>query len=110
MKYARQLNMETQLQRDLEKHNIPEHMRPGVMRYIMKGIPPGGFLTAVLENDLFEAMSRADSDNIEALRNWVLFIYNCVPSTCWGSQSTITEWMTRGGWEGLYNNDESSIS
>lgn len=103
----RRLNMVGQLKRDLEQHNIPSHMHGGVERYIMKGIAPGGFLEAVLENNLFDAVSRADTENVDALKDWVLFIYNCVPSLCWGSRSTVTEWMTRGGWDGIYSGDQA---
>ena len=36
---------------------IPQHMRGGIERYVMNGVPPGSFLTAVLSNDLKEAFA-----------------------------------------------------
>ena len=43
--------------------NIPEHMLQSLNLYVKKGVPVGDFLTAVLSNDLFEAVGRADNDN-----------------------------------------------
>ena len=43
---------------------IPEHTKGALDRYVDHGLEPGGFLTAVLTNDLFGAVARADSENI----------------------------------------------
>ena len=42
---------------------IPEHMWGAIVRYYENGIPPGGFLEAVINNDLREACARADEIN-----------------------------------------------
>jgi len=39
---------------------IPEYMHKGIYLYITHHIKPGDFLTAVIENNLHESMSRAD--------------------------------------------------
>lgn len=46
---------------------IPERLQGGLLRYIEHGIQPGGFLTAVLMNDLVGATRRADPESLEAL-------------------------------------------
>lgn len=38
---------------------VPIGLRGGMLRYVDHGIPPGGFLTAVICNDLLEATGRA---------------------------------------------------
>jgi hypothetical protein len=76
-------------------HLIPGHMVGAVRRYIMQGIPPGSFLTAVLCNDLREAFSRADDDNSAAMRGWVQFLYNYAPSGCWGSPDRYAAWLAK---------------
>lgn len=63
--------------------------------YLNQGIMPGGFMTAVLENNLSEAFGRADYENSENLRNIVGYIYNNVPSTAWGSKEKIGQWLER---------------
>lgn len=77
--------------------HLPEHMHGSIQRYLLNGIPPGSFLTAVLENDLMEAFGRADDDNREALFEWVRFIYNYAPTGCHGSSEKVSAWISRGG-------------
>ena len=72
---------------------LPEHIRCAMQRYIENRIPPGGFLMAVLSNNLVEACSRADSINRERLFDIVSFLYNEVPSVCWGSPEKVKAWL-----------------
>lgn len=76
---------------------IPDYMRDGVELYVMHGIPPGSFMTAVLSNDLKEAFARADDQNTAAMRGWVQFLYNFTPSDCQGSPAKVASWIDRGG-------------
>lgn len=76
---------------------IPLHMRGGIERYVMSGVPMGSFLTAVFANDFMEAAGRADDENREALFAYARFLYNSVPSTCKGSYDAVSAWTGRGG-------------
>ena len=42
---------------------IPGYMRGGFLRWILYGIAPGHFLSAVIRNDLSAAVARADDAN-----------------------------------------------
>ncbi len=81
---------------------IPSQMHGAVERYLMQGIPPGSFLTAVLENDLVGSFGRADGENLEAMKGWADFIYNYLPTGCHGSPEVVDDWITSGGWNGRY--------
>lgn len=74
---------------------IPAHTMAALDRYVNLGIMPGGFLTKVLSNDLFGAVSCADSQNTLALTEVVKYIYNHVPSDAWGSYQVILDWCDR---------------
>lgn len=63
--------------------------------------PVGGFLTAVLENNLVEAMGRADMSNRHSLFSIVTYAYNELPADCWGSKEKVEAWRKLGGLEGL---------
>jgi len=78
---------------------VPEHTIGSIDRYIDQRIEPGGFLRAVLENNLKEAMGRADSINREALFDIVAYLYNCVPTTCWGSPEKVKDWLEEGNYD-----------
>ena len=71
---------------------IPEHMRHGMKLYLDAGIMPGGFLTAVLHNNLIDAFRYADDINMAALRDWAQFIYWEIPSQAWGSPEKVEKW------------------
>lgn len=73
---------------------LPEHLRGGLEGYIEEKRPVGHFLTAVLTNDLFEAMSRADATSRAYLPSICEWIYNEAPSSCWGSPEKVTAWLS----------------
>jgi hypothetical protein len=64
-----------------------QRMAHGVVRYIEHGVNPGHFLTAIIENNLFEACSRADPENRRHLYEWAHWFYNYAPTGCWGSRA-----------------------
>ena len=75
-------------------HLIPEHMHHGITLWIEHGYVNllGGFLRAVLSNDLVGAFSQADDKNAASMRGWVLFLYNYAPSLCYGSPERVAQW------------------
>ena len=74
-------------------YGIPQYMANGVYNYLNLGLPPGHFLSAVICNDLREAVERADSSNELRLAAWVKFFYNYCPSNSWGSKEIMIKWM-----------------
>lgn len=74
-------------------HLIPEHMRDGVRNYFYHGYHPGGFLTAVLENDLMGALAKADDINRYALPKYGEFLFNFVPAGSFGSSERVDAWL-----------------
>ncbi len=85
----------------LERSQIPQHMRAGLRRYLVQGVPPGGFLTALLSNDLKDTFVRADNENQRAVLTYVQFLYAHAPSGSWGSVENVSSWIDMGGWEGF---------
>lgn len=86
---------EIMLRDSLAEYQIPEHMHDGAVMYVLHGVPPGNFLTAVLENDLHEAVARADAENQRQLVQWVKWFYNEAPGACWGSPEHLQAWCER---------------
>lgn len=72
---------------------IPEYMMAGLKRYIDDHCGTGHFLMAVLENNLKEAVHRADEHNLENLPAYVHYLYNKAPSQCWGSPEKVSKWL-----------------
>ena len=70
-------------------HDIPEHTRQTLVDYVELGYEPGGFVSAVLSNNLVEAFGRGDMRNIAALGSIVKFMYNRMPMNAWGSEERV---------------------
>lgn len=71
---------------------IPDRMMPGIRRYIEEGLVPGSFLSAVICNDLREAVGAADDENLVNLPAFVGYFYNEAPTQCWGSADKMKAW------------------
>ena len=72
---------------------IPAHTQGALLRYVDDKLFPGGFLTAVLCNNLFGAVGQADNQNLEALPLIVKFVYNEMPGNCWGSKQKMEDYL-----------------
>ena len=77
--------------------NVSELIRESLELYVNKGIPPGGFLKAVLANDLMYSMAKADDFNRHNLFYIVEYIYNEIPANCYGDYETVSNWIKDGG-------------
>jgi hypothetical protein len=72
---------------------IPTDMLVSLNLYVSARQPPGGFLTAVLCNNLKAAVLSADPMNLKVLPAFVAYCYNEIPSICWGSSKKVDDWI-----------------
>lgn len=63
-----------------------------IENYLMHGLEPGGFLTAVLANDLYLAVGRADHWNKDRLPEIVSVVVYKMPNISWGSYAAVKDW------------------
>lgn len=80
---------------------LPEYMWDATRLYVDKGIAPGHFLTAALENRLSGAFAYADDANRKSMHGWVMFFYNDLPGGCWGTPDKVTDWIMKRGLLGI---------
>ena len=81
---------------DINYGCLPRHLQGGVKRYIEEGMRPGGFLTAVITNNLRLAIGHADPTSLAALTDIVRFFHNESPSDCWGTPEKMKLWRETG--------------
>ena len=79
--------------------NVHEDCRHALFNYLVQGFDPGGFLTAVLTNDLYMAAGRADIENVKRLAWVARLVINAVPRCCYGSVKVMEQWMSRSNKE-----------
>lgn len=73
--------------------DLPGHFYGSLKLYLENGCQPGQFLTAVLSNDLAKAVAYADHEAMESLKRIVQFVYNAIPSPCWGTPDRVHAWI-----------------
>lgn len=74
---------------------ITPNMVEAIRGYVDHGYMVGGFLSAVLENDLRKAVVRADGHNVRNLPAYIAYLNNYVPAPCWGSKKAVEDWRAR---------------
>lgn len=75
-----------------------DHMRmlaTGLDLYRKQGVPTGGFLKKLLENDLMGAMSKADHISMTLFPELCSYIYNHMPHDCWGGPQQVKDWLSK---------------
>lgn len=75
------------------KAGVPEHIHDALVLYLVHRVRTGSFLRAVLENNLKEAVARADEVSGRHLVEIVRFLYTCAPHPCWGNQEAVDRWL-----------------
>lgn len=77
----------------LSGKNFPPHIVDGLIGYVANGVPPGSFLTAMLENDLVGIDRHADDASracFWTLLNWIVWT---APAARWGNKNKVAGWM-----------------
>ena len=70
-----------------------QKMVPAIKRYVENRIEPGGFLTALLSNDLSRTFARADETNGSLIREWVVWVWNDMPPNMVGHEQKVRAWL-----------------
>lgn len=70
-----------------------QNIKDSLDRYAKEHCPTGGFLAAVLANDLMDAMGRAGDDNQRDMMSICSYVYNHIPANCHGSREIVKDWL-----------------
>lgn len=81
--------------RRLGEIRIPTHTMEALDNYFLKGFPPGGFITSILTNNLYGAVSSADLANRHAIWEIVTWLTTdpIVPVRSWGTKDHVSNWL-----------------
>ncbi len=73
--------------------DIPPLVLRGLTNYVNYGVPVGEFLTAVLENNLANAVAYADVNSLVALKTILMVLHNEAPLKCWRHPDRVAAWL-----------------
>lgn len=79
---------------------VPDLVKYAIDRHVECGQECGHFVSAVLENNLKEAVHRGDDVNLENLIDIVKYCFNNIPAGCWGSLEKVQKWRSHEGFKG----------
>lgn len=88
---------------------LPQCKRAAIDQYVEDGTDPGHFLGACLANDLQGAYGHADNWGLELIPVIVKYIYNRIPSFCWGDWDTVKNWQGMVEWRAKQEAVESIV-
>jgi hypothetical protein len=71
----------------------PVHILDSINAYVKDRQKPGGFLTAVFENNLTAALGGADNASRRGLDDIIEYLRHEVPAICWGSPAKVAAWL-----------------
>lgn len=89
--------------RTVDTSRLPADAVETILNYLWRGLPPGGFIRAVLNNDLVEAAQRADSRNLGLLPEYASFMVNSMPEGSWRHAMHVDHWIDECGLQGGIN-------
>ena len=72
---------------------IPPRIRKAIDKYRDHHLYPGGFVDAVLVNDMIGAIGRADAESMAALPAIVGYIHWEIPAKCHGNRARVNAWL-----------------
>lgn len=72
---------------------VPPDLMDGLFAYVETGRPVGHFLRACIDNDLGQAIARADDSSLQALPAIAGWLYNEAPSGCHGRPGSHDAWV-----------------
>ena len=75
-----------------EYEDVPEHVLDELDRYGKDAKPLGGFLTAVVSNNLQGAVGRADPEMMQVLKQIVTYVNCQLSPQCRGSMDHVRRW------------------
>lgn len=72
--------------------DLPPGIEEALQRYIDHALNPGGFLSAILRNNLSLAVFTASRDMRGRIGDIVFWLWENAPHACWGSEESIERW------------------
>lgn len=80
---------------DFSGYKLTEQSKESLYNYFVHGLEPGSFMTAVLTNDLYSAVGRADFVNIDLIPEYARWLVNRAPYGSFGDRDTVKGWLRK---------------
>ena len=78
---------------DFTGFKMTQQSQESLYNYLVHGFEPGGFMMAVLSNDLYGAVARADFVNTDLISQYARWIESRAPYGSYGDRETVRGWL-----------------
>jgi len=73
---------------------IPQETFKALQNYVVNHRAPGGFLAALLSNNLMETVLMSNLDNRQSIPLIFEYVLHHCPGNCWGSPEAVEKWVS----------------
>lgn len=80
---------------DFAGYGLPDLSEQALYNYFVHGLEPGGFITAVLANDLLAASAKADHWNKSLITQYAKWLAFRAPPGSYGSYDAVRGWLSK---------------
>lgn len=80
---------------DFTGYGMTDLSEQSLYNYFVYGLEPGGFMTAVLANDLHAAATKADHWNTQLISQYARWIFYHAPTGSYGSYDAVRSWLSK---------------
>lgn len=84
---------QNRLWNSLEHWAVPKDFAEPMYNYLVCGFEPGGFFKGWYANDASSIIRSHPANSVEALKNLMKWMLNCMPEPAWGSHDNVDNWL-----------------
>lgn len=81
------------LKDSLNQWRVPKDFADPMFNYLVYGFEPGGFFTGWYANDASSIIRSHPANTVQALKDLMKWMLNCMPSEAWGTHEKVDTWI-----------------
>lgn len=77
----------------LQHWRVPRDFAEPMFNYLVYGFEPGGFFKGWYANDATSIIRSHPANTVQALKDLMKWMLNCMPDPAWGSHDNVDNWL-----------------
>ena len=77
----------------LQHWRVPRDYAEPMFNYLVHGFEPGGFFKGWYANDASSIIRSHPANTVQALKDLMKWMLNCMPDPAWGSHDNVDNWL-----------------
>lgn len=81
------------LMASMNQWRVPREFAEPMFNYLVYGFEPGGFFKGWYANDASSIIRSHPANTVQALKDLMKWMLNCIPDPAWGSHNNVNNWL-----------------